>query len=60
MVTTSKDHGTLEAMKAALPAFMTNHYDVSTNVAVMEDPNAENTISRWLQSCAWEADKALT
>lgn len=61
MVTTSTDHDTLETLKASLPAFMWNRaVGAGEGVAVLNDDDDENTMSRWLQACAWELDKVLT
>ena len=61
MVTTSTDHGTLEAFKNSLPAYMWNRYSgPGEGVAVLPDDDDQNTMSRWLQCSAWELDKAMT
>lgn len=59
--TTNADHQTLDSLKGALPAWMTNaHGGPGDGVAVLDDPDDENQITRWLQSCAWQLDKSLT
>lgn len=61
MVTTSTDHNTLENLKSALPPYMWNRYNgPGSGVAVLAEPDDENTMTRWLQSTAWELDKILT
>lgn len=61
MTTTSTDHGLLDTFKGALPPYMWNQYvGPGIGVAVMDDADNENTMTRWLQSSAWELDKTLT
>lgn len=61
MVTVSSDHKILETLKGALPPYMWNRYSgPNSGVAVLEEPDDENTITRWLQASAWELDKVLT
>ena len=60
-VTTSSDHGLVEAFRSALPAYIWNvHSSSSDGVDTLPDPDPESHLGRFLQSFAWDLDKTLT
>lgn len=61
MVTTSSDHGLVDALRAAMPAYMWNtHGGPGDGIDVLPDADQENHFGRFLQGMAWDLDKTLT